>query len=444
MGRMDTDDPSRSSLFVTLRGVEFQESRSCSQVHDRVELEDGRCEKPKVAKVNILQVVPHYVPATRFGGPQRVAHSLGRALVNLGHHVTVCTTNLKDEGTDLDVPLDEEVDVDGIRVFYCRTVGSRFWGFSPELVKAIKREVSRADLVLVHAHYQFANWIGARLSRKAGVPYVIFPHGSLHRSGMSHRNAWVKLIYLSLLERRNLSRAMFLAFNAAEELRWSRYGDRGVVIPNGIDPDELSQPGNEEDLVDNYPVLRDKVIYLFLGRVDVKHKGLDLLLPAFRRLASESPNAHLVIAGPDEQGGVSRLRKIIDGLKIADRVTFTGLLVGNERLQALRAADVFLLPSRFEGMSVALLEALFLGLPVLVTEQVGMADEIRRLSAGEVVPATTEAIYQGLDSLSRPTARDRFRGVAVEYVRESYTWPAIADALLQKVSDRWQDNRNVR
>ena len=112
--------------------------------------------------MRITQIISHYVPSHRFGGPLHVAHGLGKALAAHGHQVSVCTTNLADEKKDLAVPVDTPIDVDGVTVFYEPTCWSRYWGFSPRLWRRAKQEIARADVALVHFHYQFANWAGAR------------------------------------------------------------------------------------------------------------------------------------------------------------------------------------------------------------------------------------------------------------------------------------------
>jgi glycosyltransferase involved in cell wall biosynthesis len=383
--------------------------------------------------MRVLQVISHYVPAWRFGGPQRVAHSLGKALVDAGHRMVVCTTNLADETSDLDVPLDEPVDLDGVTVYYEPTIISRYWGFSPKLFQRVAREMPWADVALVHAHYQFANWAGAWLARRYKKPYVIFPHGSLHRQGISHKRSGVKRLYLRLLERGNLNGALFIAFNAPEEQRFSLFNERGRVIPSGIDPTEFAPMPPPGRFRQRYSLPRDGVCFLFLGRLDVQHKGLDLLIPAFGRLARQNPMVHLVLAGPDEDGGADEVYRLAKQHDVAAAITLTGLISGQEKLAALQDADAFLLPSRFEGLSIALLEALYVGLPVLVTDQVGLSMEIDRIGAGKVVTANSEAIRAALEKLADPAERAVMCGKGRDLILHKYTWDVIATGLIDEL-----------
>ena len=383
--------------------------------------------------MKVVQIVPHYIPATRFGGPQRVAHFLGKALLKLGHQVTVCTTNLQDEFEDLDVPVDVPVDVDGVCVFYEPVRLSRYWGFSPALARRVKEEIKKADVVLVHAHYQFANLIGARLARKARKPYIIFAHASLHRHGVSHKSGLLKRLYLRFLERANLRGAQFIAFNAPEEKEASFYSELGLVIPNGIDPAEFADMPPAGSFRSRYPQLKDKLLFVFLGRLDVQQKGLDNLIPAFARLRRNYPAAHLILAGPNEDSGLDSVGALAKEKHIEDAITFTGLIAGKDKLAALQDADVFVLPSRFEGLSIALLEALFVGLPVLVTDRVGLCNEVAEATAGLVVASESESIYAGLNEISDSETRQQMRGRGTQLILRSYTWDTIAQQLIDKV-----------
>ena len=137
--------------------------------------------------------------------------------------------------------------------------------------------------------------------------------------------------------------------------------------------------------------------------------------------------------GPDEDNGLAQLKAITNQYGVTDAITFTGMLVGQEKMAALQDADVFVLPSRFEGLSIALLEALYMGLPVLVTDRVGLHRTIQQLQAGVVTQPDVQSVAQALLTLSDPQVRASMRGRAIPLVREQYTWDAIASKLLAEL-----------
>ncbi len=387
--------------------------------------------------LRILQVIPHYVPAYAFGGPLRVAHPLGMALVKLGHELVVCTTSRADHIHDLDVLLDEPVVVDGVTVYYEPVHFLRYWGYSRSLWSRVRTEVAQADLVLIHAHFQFANWAGAYWVRRLSKPYIVYAHGSLHQAAISNKSYWQKKLYLNLLERRNFQQALFIAFNAPEEKAQSLWGKMGRVIPSGINPTEFQDLPVPGYFRAQYSQLADKTYLLSLGRLDVEQKGLDLLLEAFAPLVQNRPDLHLVLAGPNEDGGQAALQQMADAWGITDHIIFTGLITGKDKLAALQDADIFVLPSRFEGLSIALLEALYMGIPMLVTDRVGLSRQIAERKAGIMVPLGVDEIRRGLQQLIDPTTRNELHGNGTVLIQEAYTWDTIAKQFMEMMQSEY-------
>jgi len=347
--------------------------------------------------------------------------------------VTVCTTNLQNERSDLAVPIDRPVDVDGVKVYYEPTNLSRYWGYSSRLRQRIKVEVPRSDVVLVHAHFQYANWIGARLARQHRMPYVVFPHSSLVRHSLNSSHRWLKRFYLTVLERRNLRNALFIAFNAPEEQAASLYSDRGRVVPNGIDPDDFVRRPPLGAARADRPELKDKVVLLFLGRIDIHQKGLDHLIAALALVHQDHPNIHLVVAGPDEMGGLQKLEKLLVANHLNHAVTFAGLVTGDAKTSLLQDCDAFVMSSRYEGASIALLEALHFSLPILVTNRVGLQREIAETGAGLVVEPTVDGIAHGIRKLTDPHVRRSFNNLGTELIQRKFTWDAIAAELIRMI-----------
>jgi glycosyltransferase involved in cell wall biosynthesis len=123
------------------------------------------------------------------------------------------------------------------------------------------------------------------------------------------------------------------------------------------------------------------------------------VIEAFSQIAPLFEQVYLVIAGPDEEGWTERIQRwaYVQGLQ--HRVRLTGLLVGDERLAAFADADIFILTSYSESFGISVAEAMAAGLPVLVSNQVGIHPAIRSADAGLVVPLEVSAIAEGMGSL---------------------------------------------
>jgi glycosyltransferase involved in cell wall biosynthesis len=171
-------------------------------------------------------------------------------------------------------------------------------------------------------------------------------------------------------------------------------------------------------------------VVLTLGRLAVK-KGLDILIRAFAIAAREIPRASLVIAGPDDEGIQPSLEQLAAHEGIGDRLVFPGMLVGDDKLSALAAADVWALPSHTENFGIAVMEALAAGCPTVVSPAVNLADEIGRSKAGLVRDAEPEPFAEAIASLLHdPARRSELAARAREFARR-YDWDALAPGILE-------------
>lgn len=379
--------------------------------------------------MKIVQAISHYVPAYRFGGPLQVAHALGKELVRGGHEVSVCCTNQADETRNLDVPLDEPVSVEGVQVYYEPVPRWRRWGYSPALQRRLHDLVADCDAVIVHSHFQFAGWAGARAARRAGKPYFVYAHGSLKRDSLRASSGMAKRAYLTLLERANLRGACHVVFNAEEELADSLDAGNGLVVPNGISAAEFSQLPARGHFRARHPELANRTLFLFLGRIDIQQKAVDLIVESFAELAASNAEAMLLLAGPSEGADAGLVRELIRQRGLEGRVRFLGLVSGAAKLELLRDADVFLMPSRYEGLSIALLEAMASGLPVILSDRAGLHRQVARHGCGIVVSPAAAPVTAAMLRLSDPALRQRMGEAGRALVLREHTWTVIAQRL---------------
>ena len=146
------------------------------------------------------------------------------------------------------------------------------------------------------------------------------------------------------------------------------------------------------------PKTKGRRLILFLSRID-KKKGIDLLLAAFARHTSALPDFDLVIAGPDLSGIQPSLEELSSRLGIAARVHWTGMLTGEAKWGAFRATDFFVLPSHQENFGVAVVEAMAIKRPVMITNKVNIWREVEEDGAGVIVDDNIDSIAVGLKAL---------------------------------------------
>ena len=205
------------------------------------------------------------------------------------------------------------------------------------------------------------------------------------------------------------------------------------VVPNGVFLEELTPPDDPGAFRSSSPFLGDDPYVLFLSRLHYK-KGLDILVDAFARTRERCPTAHLVIAGPDD-GYEATLRTLIAESPAREHVHLVGPLYGDTKRHAIIESDCFCLPSRQEGFSIAITEALGFGTPVVITNACHFP-EVASAAAGHVVDLDAAAVGDALvDLLRNQSTRDAMGVAGATLVRDHYTWPNIAarfDELIQE------------
>ncbi|WP_018683056.1 glycosyltransferase [Actinokineospora enzanensis] len=214
----------------------------------------------------------------------------------------------------------------------------------------------------------------------------------------------------------------------AERLRGMNAAARVDVVANGVDAAafEVREPRGAD--------------VVFVGRLEVAQKGLDLLLDAFAQVVDRMPGA-LVLAGtgPDEQ----RLRARAGELGIADRVRFAGWVAGADKHRLVAAARVAAVPSRFETFGMVAVEAAACGTPVVAFD-IDCLREVVPEQVGVRVPAFDVAAYGRAmaDLAADPAEVGRMGGRGREFAR-AFSWDRLVRAQERAYLDAVRDWQEV-
>ena len=388
--------------------------------------------------MKILQVIPYFHPALQYGGPIPVVMGLSRALAARGHHVTVATTTA-DGSAELDVPVNTSIKKDNFEIIYFRRLrwerlftAIRYVGqsvgffYSPQLRDYLNRIVQDFDIVHVHDMFCYPAVKAGQIARRNGVPYFVHTHCLLDPARFVRRR-FKKTMFMNLLGGKLLNQArgiIALTETEREHLREYEFTAEIGVIPNGTDINGC-QNGSESQ-IRNLRGLENKQVILFLGRLHLV-KGVDLLIDAYARIASKHPDSILLIAGPDEVGLEKELVQQVERLKLSRQVKFIGMVQGEVKEDLLRRCDLFALTSHSEGFSMAILEALSFGKPVVITKMCHF-DDVGTHCAGFINPAKKEPIARSLDTLLEdPNLRQQMGENAVKLIEDNYTWDIVAE-----------------
>lgn len=379
--------------------------------------------KSETPHITMLSVV-HLLDAVTGGGTAERTFQLSRSLARSGATCTVLTMDIGINRERLDR-------LQGVEVIAASTMSRRFPVplINPFTLVSLIRPVS---VVCLMNHWTALNAVAYWVCRMLRKPYVVCPAGALQLFG---RSVLLKKAYNWIVGQRLIRNASAcIAITKAEIDDFLSYGvdmSRIHIIPNGVDPDDFPEDISSDELKNfrNRHGLGETPVILFMGRLN-RIKGPDLLLDAFVSVSKVFPAYHLVFVGPDNGLSLS-LKKTAESAGLDSRVHFLGYLAGRDKARAYRMADVLVIPSRQEAMSIVVLEAGVSGTPVLATDRCGLDD----LAAGgvvKIVKPTPEAISDGLIAFLGHPIEARESGARLKQsVYRSYLWSTQARSHLR-------------
>jgi glycosyltransferase involved in cell wall biosynthesis len=324
---------------------------------------------------------------------------------------------------------------------YARAIAVRAW---------LRANLASYDVVHIHSLWRLLPMFSAIYSRRLRVPYLIAPHTALSPWALDQKRPKKALARVLVWNRLFDAAAGFHALNEleAEEIRdcVGPAGPRAFIVPNGVSLREFPQENRAIDMTIPSGTLgslgADRPFILFLARLHVM-KGPDLLLEAFASIALECPDLQLGFAGPDF-GMLETLRRRAAELRLAHRVHFLGQVSGPTKLWLLGKAVCLCQPSRSEGFSLSILEAMASTCPVVISDCCKFP-EVAEQGAGIVVPMDISEIAAGLRLYAGDAARRVADGRAArQLVARRYTWEIVckqAELMYEQVaSGRVDDN----
>lgn len=264
----------------------------------------------------------------------------------------------------------------------------------------------------------FSAYTPIRLTRPTAAPVVAVVH---HVTGTEARDRWGRLLG-GLLDRHEARRLNGFRWISAD----SRHTLEAVRARVGSGAD-LRLIGNavEPALFDLERAPASLPFLLYLGRLDLFHKGLDVLVEAFSRLADGRPEVELRIAGRGKDA--ERLAEMVSRFPAAGRIHLLGAVEESEKRALLSTAAAVVMPSRMEGWGMVAAEAMAAGAP-LVASTAGSLPEVAGKHALFVPPGDRDALVACIeDLLDDPAGRERRAAAGREEARRRFSWDAIAD-----------------
>jgi glycosyltransferase involved in cell wall biosynthesis len=379
--------------------------------------------------LRVVHVCAYFAPAFVYGGPPRSVLGLCRAQRDAGVDVRVVTTTANGD-SDLDDAIVARGEYAGVPVRYCAREWPRSIFYAPSLRKVVASELAGADLLHIHGLWNATVWSAAAAARDQRKPYVLSPRGMLSPAALAH-DRWRKRLVYPLADRRVVGDAKRLHATSPVEfdaLNRMPEAGRAVYVPNGVElapaPD-----GDDRTARERFGLPPAVPLVLFLGRIH-PIKRLDLVAAAFGRVVERHAAAHLVIAGPDEEGHRAEVEPLFAPFGAA--VTWTGRVDDTAKRQLLEAAAVLVMCSNSESFGMSAAEAMAAGTPVVVTRTCPWPD-VESHQTGYWVEQTADAVAAGVNAvLANASAAREMGRKGRMLIASRYSWRHAAAALIHE------------
>lgn len=318
-----------------------------------------------------------FFPAEGFGGPVTNTLELAKRL-SKESKITICTSNAKNFSEEMNI--DEKKLDENFIIKYFPITSRMFKQFvTPKMKSFLKNNLEKYDIVHLHCYRQYQDFIFWSINKKIKKPYYLTMHGAITPIG---EKSYLKKIYDILVGKkilRNAEKIIVLSNLQKEEaLSMGVHENKIIQIPFGINHDENKLETS------NYDFDNSKKYILYLGRID-KSKGIDDLILAFKEISDK--DIELLIVGPDF-GFMNYCKELVKKLDLEKKIKFLGSVNHSNLPEIFNIVSLLVLPSKYDATGTVTVEAASLGVPIILTEKCGLAEEFKKNNGAKIVAAS--------------------------------------------------------
>jgi glycosyltransferase involved in cell wall biosynthesis len=364
--------------------------------------------------MKILRVTSDLYPHV-IGGIGIHTHKMSEDQVQMGHDVTVFTSNISNQDKMVSAPIYRLEISKGVINLLGNT-------FSPVLLLKLLKKRNEYDIIHAHSHLFFSTNMCALIRRIGSAPLVITNHGIMSASAPD----WLNNIYLKTLGRWTLNSADAIICYTPEEKKiliekYSIPESKITIISNGVDTKHF-YPKERKSEINNF-------IIVWIGRF-VKGKGVDYLIRAINYLIKESLPIKLILIGTGPEN--SNIRKLVFSHKLSQNIEFIDYIPYEDMPEVYRNSNLFVLPSLHEGVPRTVLEAMSCGTPVIITEFSHLKDLIN--GAGLMFPSKNiETLAKQIRNLyNNSELRETMGKTGRSKIIQYYSWEKAVSKTIEK------------
>lgn len=299
----------------------------------------------------------------------------------------------------------------------------RFKNYDFNLIKK-----SKPDIIIFHSLYEYKHVKISKKVKKIGIPYIIVPRSSMTNKAQKQKRLkkWIGNLLFFNKFIKNASAIHYLS--KGEKNNSQKWNVDSFVVGNG-----MNLP--KEKLLKKKKKKKEKLNFTFIGRKDINHKGLDLLIEGINLISDflKNKNVKFDLYGPDYEGGNKVIKNLISKYNLKEIVKNYSGVYSKEKKRVLLESDIFVHTSRFEGHPMSILEAMAYKIPCLVTPGTNMAEEIEKNKCGWTTNNNKKSIANKIKEIIKNKYKlDKYSENARNLIKENYTWAVIAKKSLNE------------
>ncbi len=339
--------------------------------------------------MKILHIIPTYKPAYIYGGPIFSVSLLCENLAKAGHDVLMLTTTANGPN-ELDVPKGTVQNVDGVPTIYYHRYTKDHTHLAPALIWHVFKKCKSYDAVHIHSWWNIPVILCVLSCWLRGVKPVLSPRGMLSGFTFDQNSSSGKAIFHRTIGKFLLKKTRLHLTAEAEQQEAAHIGTESFVLPNFIQTANSVHSLRSSDFSSQSPAT-----LIFLSRIHPK-KNLEGLIEA---LSLVHFDIRLKIAGMGEADYIAKLKNLATEKGISEKVEWVGELFDEEKFSFYQNADLFVLPSFNENFANVVIEVLSTGTPVMISEEVGLANYVMENGLGWTCSTTAADIASKLDAI---------------------------------------------
>ncbi len=384
--------------------------------------------------INLVNT-PDYVKAYAHGGTEIAAYNLAIHMAKRGNEIDVFTTSIDSS--------------DSLEIYPNMRIHRHATSFKIASANASFKLIYKPlnyDLDIIHAHspIPYSDLPALLYAKRKNVPFLLtYQFDGQETGGSFMRNIGVSVYNKFFINKVLDSAKVIIATTesyANESPFLKHYKDKIVIIPNGINIEEVTTTSTQEECRTKLGLPLDTQIILFFGSL-VPYKGPDILLKAFKIVKKEFPKVKLIFAGRGQM--LDELRNLSKKFDLEDEVIFLGFVEEEKKPMYYKASDIFCLPSTTmaESFGIVNLEAMASGIPIVGSNLGGIPDIVKNGENGLLAkPGDHRSLADALLCLLKNgDLRKKMGNNGMNLVKD-YSWDKIAketEQLYRSILENW-------